>query len=337
MNRKKLSELAWDVSESEYRSDSALSYSVLSNFFKNGPRALINKEKVDSSALRAGSTVDCLLTAPEEFDDRFYVADIDKFSDTIRKIIESVYDNLPNGHNEIELEDGNLIDYINQAEYQTNWKDETRIKKVIEQGKDYFTVLKYSTGKIVISPQEFSEARQCVMTLKTHPWTYQIFECNEDEEMFYQLKFKTEILGINCRCMFDIIKVNHKNKTIEPLDLKTTGAGEEDFEQSFIKWNYWCQSGLYSDMLRKIMMSDKTFVGYDLLPFKFVVINKNNLTPLIWSVGDYGVLQSEIKEKLGVTYLSLLQDANWHLQNDKFDYSRKSYKNNGCNPIILKL
>ena len=175
------------------------------------------------------------------------------------------------------------------------------------------------------------------MTLKTHPFTYQIFECNEDEEIFYQLKFKTEILGVNCRCMFDIIKVNHKNKTVEPMDLKTTGAGEEDFEQSFVKWNYWCQSGLYSDMLRKVMILDETFLSYDLLPFKFIVINKNNLTPLIWSVGDYGVLQSEIKEKLGVTYLSLLQDASWHLQNGKFDYSRKSYENNGVNPIILKL
>ena len=335
--RKSLKDLALNITEEEYRSDSALSYSKLSSFFKQGPKALISNEKIDTLALRFGSAVDCIMTSPEEFDDIFYVADIDKFSDTIRKIIESVYDNLPNGHNEIELEDGNLIDYINQAEYQTNWKDETRIKKVIEQGKDYFTVLKYSTGKIVISPQEFSEAQQAVQTLRTHPFTYQIFECNEDEEIFYQLKFKTEILGINCRCMFDIIKVNHKNKTIEPFDLKTTGAGEEDFEQSFIKWNYWCQSGLYSDMLRKIMMSDKTFVGYDLLPFKFVVINKNNLTPLIWSVGDYGVLQSEIKEKLGVTYLSLLRDANWHLQNGKFDYSRKSYENNGVNPIILKL
>ena len=335
--RKSLKDISWLVDEATYRNDSALSYSRLSQFHKNGPKALISNEKIDTPSLRFGSCVDTILTATEEFDDRFYVADIDKFSDTIRKIVEDVQVQIDYEEFLDEVPERILLESLDKFEYQTNWKPETRIKKLIELGSDYYTVLKYSTGKIVISPQEFSEAQQCVQALKTHPFTYQIFECNEDEEIFYQLKFKTEILGINCRCMFDIIKVNHKNKTIEPLDLKTTGAGEEDFEQSFIKWNYWCQSGLYSDMLRKIMMSDKTLVGYDLLPFKFVVINRNNLAPLIWSVGNYGVLQSEIKEKLGVTYLSLLRDANWHLQNGKFDYSRKSYENNGCNQIILKL
>ena len=41
--------------------------------------------------------------------------------------------------------------------------------------------------------------------------------------------------------------------------------------------------------------------------------------------------------KYNITWNDLLIDANWHLQNGKFDYSRKSYENNGCNPIILKL
>ena len=137
--------------------------------------------------------------------------------------------------------------------------------------------------------------------------------------------------------MFDILKVNHKEKTIRPIDLKTSGKPEEQFEKSFLEWNYWIQGSSYPTILSEALLKDDYFKDFYLLPFQFVVINKNNLTPLIWSVGDYGGLQSEIKEKLGVTYLSLLQDANWHLQNGKFDYSRKSYENNGCNPIILKL
>ena len=44
-----------------------------------------------------------------------------------------------------------------------------------------------------------------------------------------------------------------------------------------------------------------------------------------------------IANKYDTSWLILLRDANWHLQNGKFDYSRKSYENNGCNPIILKL
>ena len=52
---------------------------------------------------------------------------------------------------------------------------------------------------------------------------------------------------------------------------------------------------------------------------------------------DYEEVFEFIKTKYEVSWMSLLQDANWHLQNGKFDYSRKSYENNGCNPIILKL
>ena len=236
--RKSLKDISWLVDETTYRNDNALSYSRLSQFFKQGAKALISNEKIDTVSLRFGSAVDCIMTSPEEFDDRFYVADIDRFSDTIRKIIEWTA-------NSTEVQRESLSDFgemllvpLDEFEYQTNWKSETRIKKLIELGSDYYTVLKYSTGKIVISPQEFSEAQSCVMTLKTHPFSYRIFECNEDEEIFYQLKFKTEIGGVKTRIMMDLIKCNHKTKRISPFDLKTTGSSEESFESSYEKWGY---------------------------------------------------------------------------------------------------
>ena len=98
MNFKSLKDLSLDISEAEYRLDPALSYSRLSQFFKNGAKALISNEKIDTPSLRFGSLVDCILTAPEEFDDRFYVADIDRFSDTFRKMTEDIFAN----HNYLE-------------------------------------------------------------------------------------------------------------------------------------------------------------------------------------------------------------------------------------------
>lgn len=82
--------------------------------------------------------------------------------------------------------------------------------------------------------------------------------------------------------------------------------------------------------------ADDYFREFEILPFKFVVINKNNLNPLIWDM-NYKVIDDFVNDKYGLGWYNLLEDANWHLQNGKFDYSRKSYENNGCNPIILKL
>jgi hypothetical protein len=334
---KSLKDISWLVDEQTYRADNSLSYSKLSQFFKNGPKALISNEKIDTPALRAGSTVDCLLTAPEEFDDRFYVADIDKFSDTIRKIVEEIYFVHGAFSNEfLDITDNELLEIIDKFEYQTNWKSETRVKKLIELGSDYYTVLKYSTGKIVISPKEFNEAIQCVQTLKTHPFTYKIFECDEDEEIFYQLKFKTKIDNIPFRFMMDICKVNHKKRTILPIDLKTSGKSSELFEKSFLDWAYWIQGSSYSAGLNKIISEDDYFKNFKILPFQFLVINKNDLYPLIWEMNENDTIKFTI-ENYGCNWRGLLNSANWHLQNGKFDYSRKSYENNGCNPIILKL
>ena len=337
--RKSLKELSWGVSEEVYRADKALSYSKLSQFFKNGPKALISNEKIDTPSLRFGSLVDCILTAPEEFDDKFYVADIDRFSDKIREMIEYVYqlnvgDDDDRGLSEINSIQ--LLQVLDEFNYQSGWKDKTRIDKLIELGSDYYTVLKYSTGKIVISPQEFSEAQQCVMTLKTHPFTYQIFECNEDEEILYQLKFKTELNGIKVRIMMDLIKCNHRTKRITPFDLKTSGKSEEKFEESYENWCYWIQSPKYKRVLETVIEQDDYFKDFVVEDFKFIVINKVNLCPLIWHDFDPEDVMLTILRKYGVTWVSLLEDANWHLQNGKFDYSRRSYENNGCNPIILK-
>ena len=335
--RKSLKELSWDVSEEVYRADSALSYSRLSQFHKQGPKALISNEKIDTPSLRFGSLVDTILTAPEEFDDKFYVADIDRFSDTVRKMIEQINGCEFDKESELsELPEWMLIQALNDAEYQTNWKPETRIKKLIELGSDYYTVLKYSTGKIVISPKELEEAQQCVMTLKTHPFTYKIFDCNEDEEIFYQLKFKHTSGQINMRIMTDIIKVNHKERWIQPYDLKTTGKNEEEFEKSFVDWCYWIQSGMYSRVIEKNISKDDYFMEFDILPFKFIVINRMSLTPLVWEA-DADYIWDEIFKKYNTSWKRLLLDANWHLQNGKFDYSRRSYENKGTNPIVLRL
>ena len=133
-----------------------------------------------------------------------------------------------------------------------------------------------------------------------------------------------------------IIKVNHKEKWIKPMDLKTTGSSVELFTKSFMEYCYWIQGASYPSILELVILKDDYFKDFKILPFQFLVINKNSLSPLIWEM-NYEEVFEFIKTKYEVSWMSLLEDANWHLQNGKFDYSRKSYENNGCNPIILKL
>jgi hypothetical protein len=57
-------------------------------------------------------------------------------------------------------------------------------------------------------------------------------------EKHYQLKFKATLNGVDYRCMPDLLAVDHENKVIYPIDLKTSSHAEWDFFDSFVQWNY---------------------------------------------------------------------------------------------------
>jgi hypothetical protein len=82
--------------------------------------------------------------------------------------------------------------------------------------------------------------------------------------------------------MMDLAIVNHKEKYIIPCDLKTSAHREYDFPLSFQQWHYQCQARLYWRLLRQAMDNDDYFKDFELLDYRFIVVNKNTLTPLVW-------------------------------------------------------
>ena len=90
---KKLSDIALNITEEEYRADPALSYSTLSRFDREG-FANIDKlfDKQETPSLLLGSIVDTILTDGEdEFNNRFIVAEYPSISDTIIQIVKELF------------------------------------------------------------------------------------------------------------------------------------------------------------------------------------------------------------------------------------------------------
>jgi hypothetical protein len=104
-----------------------------------------------------------------------------------------------------------------------------------------------------------------------------------DIERLYQLKFKGTFNGVNYRNMADLIIVNHKEKWVKPVDLKTSSKAEWDFYKSFIEWKYDIQSRLYWAIIRQNMDKDEYFKDFKLLDYDFIVVNRHTLTPLVWN------------------------------------------------------
>lgn len=285
---KELKELALDITEQEYRDIPCLHYSALSKYAKDGFNAIEKlDEHVESSSFVFGSLVDTLMTEPEAFNSRYLVAEKIESSDALSLLVKDVFEQYKSTCSALkDVPREALIGEARKASYRNNYKDDTLYNYIIDKGSEYFNFLHMSNGRIIIDADLYAQAQQVVNTLKTDKNTEFLFRDDnpfeEDVKRYYQLKFRTNIDGTEFKCMFDLILVNYKTKEIVPIDLKTLSLKEWDFPTNFKKYYYWIQAKLYCKILKQIISEDEYFKDFTILPFRFVVINKESLIPLIW-------------------------------------------------------
>ena len=97
MERKSLRDISWQVDEPTYRADTALSYSTLARYEREGFNNLDKLfDRIDTPSLIFGSCVDTLVTGnEEEFNQLFMVAELDNsLSDTLVTIVKKLFNHL---------------------------------------------------------------------------------------------------------------------------------------------------------------------------------------------------------------------------------------------------
>lgn len=285
---KTLYDISWQVTEPEYRKDPALSYSILSRYERSGFNELAHLfDPISTPSTVFGGMVDAIMTGgKEEFDSQFFVADFPSIGDKEKQIADNlfrVFGSTLSAFNEIPSE--YILNAANNLGYYSNYKEATRIDKLIKACSTYYQLLSLSEGKTVVSKINFDKATACVRALRNTYVTSGYFADNEPDspvQRYYQLKFKHNLEGVDYRCMADLIISDTKNKKVYPFDLKTSGHAEWEFQDSFKTWQYVIQSRLYWRLIRACMDEDDYFKDFSLENYKFIVVNKNTLTPLVW-------------------------------------------------------
>lgn len=287
MIQKSFKEISDNITEEEYREDGKMHYSTLATYERTGFSGLSTLfEKKESPSLLFGSVVDCLLTGTsEEFKERFFVADIPEITETLNLIITKLFKDFPDADNIEQIP----VTYVSNtwSLYDSrNWKDTTKKQFIIEHGgDDYFKFLKIAGDRIIIDNVLYEDALNSVRALKESPVTKFYFEENspfDSIERLYQLKFHTEYNGIQYSCMCDLIVVDHKNKIIQPVDLKTSFHFEYEFPKSFLDWNYQIQARQYYRCLEDTIKKDEYFKDFKINNYQFIVVKKGNNIPLVW-------------------------------------------------------
>lgn len=285
---KELPSISWQVSEPEYRADSALSYSTLARYEREGFNKLNSLyEHITTTSLTFGSMVDTLITgSQEEFDSQFYIDGYPSIGEKEMQVADLLFEKYGDtAPTLLQIFDIDILNIINEVTFQKNWKNETRIRVIRERCAAYYEVKVKAKGKTVADLKTYYKVQAAVKALKDSPATHGYFADNDPMspiKRYYQLKFKACFNGVNYRCMADLIIVDYEDKRIIPCDLKTSGHKEWDFQDSFCKWSYMIQARLYWLIIKANLANDPYFKDFKLEDYRFIVVNKDSLTPLVW-------------------------------------------------------
>ena len=332
----------------DYRTLSKLNQSLLKEILISPKAFLDAKARYESPKESTeehfvfGSMVDIMLTGTKkEFDEKFYrIPDDIKCTDSIRAIVTDVYDVVKDS---VELK--NMSEYkqeillsCKQFDYQPNWKDDTRVEKIIALGSGYFNILAASGNKIKVTEKEYANAVACKMALQSDPYTrfYVDRKLDRNTEFLDKVIVEFDVDDLEIKGELDRVVINHSTKTIYPIDFKTTSKPVSSFESSFWFFRYDFQAATYmAGIIKHPTIEDLMTKGYKLDSFKFIVVEKDlRNNPMIFQVGNQalqiGYMGGELSN--GKSLEGLLQAVaryQYAEENDHWQYPMEYYQNQG--------
>lgn len=201
-----------------------------------------------------GSAVDCKLTSePQVFDEVYHVSDCKKPSETVIPIIKRTLDELlrmdeglPESLEELVREnplDNALSRAIEYHGYYSNRKMSTNVINIVAECDEYFQHLISAVGKQVLSLQENDIVQKITESFKKHDAIRDFITDSEQIDVYFQLAI---YFGDDFKSLLDVLRVDHKNKTIQVGDFKTMFDMPIKFVHSLKARRYDLQGAFYN-------------------------------------------------------------------------------------------
>lgn len=270
--------LGLDITEEEYRKIPYPSYSFFSDLEKVGMKPELldptKKNNIDDlDGIIYGKYVDSLLLENKEPDNLIVVKK--KPSSKPKKILKALKRNINLLSNKDIFHEDNkelIMELCDSLKYYHSPKKRTYEQRVaaLKNYEEYFN--KYEPEKFIITEYMYNSAIKAVNSLKH----LDIF-ANPEIEVIPQVKLTGIFSNIKVKGMLDMVVIDHKNKTITPVDLKTGSTGSGNFiKNGYIGWNYYIQSRLYSYLLASELKfkNNSEIKDYEIQSFKFIYYDR---------------------------------------------------------------
>lgn len=275
-----------NLSEQDYHNYPAWSYSIISKYAKEGFSAIatLHDKTEPTPSMQFGSLFDSILTKGKKTLDDYVVFEGEIPPAAEKKVLEYLAALPDTPENLNEVSDSLFETTTTVCEYYPKWGLTARIKHLLDYST-YYNVLK--SKKSIVSKQDWEDAIEMAKTFRTNPYLNQLFGTSNtnDVEYIYQSQFVVDYTlpsgrVIKIKIMPDLLKINHKEKTIQPVDLKTSAIPAWNFKENFLKFRYDLQAKIYSDILIQIMQTDEELKDYIMLPYLFTDISRSDKVPV---------------------------------------------------------
>lgn len=208
--------------------------------------------------------------------------------------------------------------------------------RLLHQASDKKYILSKDEYESVVNAKELLLANEFII-----PY---FFKTSVERELLHQVPILFKYMGQDCKALLDGVLIDHRTKTIEPFDLKTTGKSVLAFPESFLQFGYYRQCAFYEMALQSegSPVYELLKEGYELLDYLFIVseTKPGSTQPAI-------IYQTSKAERLlgikgglvkGTRYdglEELMTDYIWYKENNYWAMPRKVYLNNGVRKLSV--
>lgn len=326
-------------SEAEYRADKeSWNYSRIKDGLKHPlsyrKKHILgdNSDDPDNEGLNDGKLLDIrLLGTEEDFENQYFLSSLQTLPTEKRKLFADTLMQITLEQTKDNVFEGNFIDCCQRAWDSIGGVGNSKFSTFMEKfaGSDidqYYEQCRKSTGRTVISYNQLEKIDFACNSLKTEESTGEFFQ----GDGINQLPIQYEYNGKLYRCMFDRMKIDKENKTLEFADVKNCFEPHE-FVRQYLKMSYYIQQGVYSK--GAIAYRDALFPEFEILSFSFYVADINGYhKPLKWTINfsfEDPWSGFTINNRYYKGIWQIIEDIEWHIENDEWRIKREHHEKNG--------
>jgi len=327
------------MTEKEYYSEKRVSSSSL-KWFEISPlffRKMLDKE-IEQETKRyfeIGKKIHMKILEPNEFDKNYiYLEYNTPKSENQKKFCEDYISS------KAKSKDEKLV-YAYKNNYSSDkLSDEKVLEKAKETHKDltkYITYLrKRAEVKDVLTYTDNTLINECDRLAHDHVAASSLLFITDpfaNVEQFNEQVVFFNWMGVQCKSMLDRIVIDHTNKVIKLVDIKTT-INLGDFAHSFEEFSYYRQMAFYWGAILNFL-KDERFKEYVNPNIGNTLLNYSKETYIVgFQKGDlpecrvFSINENWLQRGLDEIE-EILPKIKWHFDNNQWEHRKEYYDNNG--------